>query len=79
MAILVMECLVMEWRNVKSCLLRLNLGPILSISGAALAVGCIAMGFYRLAVILAGMDLILTRLALGALRRPKNDNPTPSR
>lgn len=58
----------MALRKLKSWLSLRYLGPALSISGAALAVACIAIGFYHLAAIAAGIDLIVTRLALGAGR-----------
>ena len=73
-----MPILVTEWRNVKSCLSRVTLGPILSILGAALAISCIVMGFYHLAAIFAGLDLILTRLALG-VKGSKKDTLIPGR
>jgi hypothetical protein len=66
-----------ELRKLKSCFSPRYLGPALSISGAAMAVACIAIGFYHLAAILAGIDLIVTRLAIGA-GRSNSDSLGPS-
>ena len=64
----------MEQHNIKLYISRLHLFPILSILGVALAVSCIAAGFYRLGAILAGVDLILTRFALGTLKKSRNNS-----
>jgi hypothetical protein len=56
---------VAELRKLKASFSRRYLGAALSISGAVLVVACIAIGFYHLAAFAAGIDLIVTRLALG--------------
>jgi hypothetical protein len=52
-------------RKLPSCVSRRNLVSILSISGAVISLGCIVEGFYILAAITAGANLIATRSAVG--------------
>ena len=60
-----------NWRHLKSCVSRANLALILSFSCAVISIGCIAAGFYLLAAVTAGANLIATR---SAIRRSKKDS-----
>jgi len=56
-----------------------NLAQVISIAAALLAVGFVVIGFYQLAAILAGVNLIVTRYALGAIRKPEPYRLDPRR
>jgi hypothetical protein len=58
--------------NLRLYLLSSGAGPILSISGATLAVICIAADHIVTGTILAGVDLIATRFALKTRNRARN-------
>jgi hypothetical protein len=66
-----MSFAVVKWHKLQSYVSRASLGPILSISGAVVSLGCIAAGFYPLAVITAGANLLATRLAIQAIQSQK--------
>lgn len=66
-----MSFAVVKWRKLPWYVSRANLGPILSISGVVISLGCVAAGFYLLASITAGANLIATR---SAIRRSKKDS-----
>jgi hypothetical protein len=66
-----MSPLFRELRIKKSRLISLNLVQVISIAGALLVVIAILAGFYQLAAIVAGADLIVTRFALGVMSKAK--------
>jgi hypothetical protein len=53
----------------KSWLMYRKVGQGISVGGALLALICVVAGFYQLAAILAGIDLIFTRFALGVMNK----------
>jgi hypothetical protein len=59
------------WHHLKSQISGAHLGPIISISGAIISLGCIVAGFYLLASVTAGANLIATRFVI---RRLKKEN-----
>jgi hypothetical protein len=67
------------WRDKKLWNIYPNLAHVVSIAGALLAVGFVVTGFYQLAAILAGVNLIVTRYALGAVRKPEPCRLDPRR
>jgi hypothetical protein len=67
-----MPILTSHWFKLRHYLLSSGAGPILSISGATLAVICIASGHIVAGTILAGVDLIATRFALKTRNRARN-------
>jgi hypothetical protein len=60
-----------NWRYLKTRVLRPYFGPILSILCVVISIGCIAAGFYLLAAVTAGANLITTR---SAIQRSKKKN-----
>jgi hypothetical protein len=67
-----MPILTRHWINLRLHLLSKGAGPILSISGATLAVICIATGHIVAGTILAGVDLVVTRFAFKTKNRARN-------